>query len=96
VALQDEKIIGWIQAGLVYRLETEPFVEIGGLVVEAAYRGQGIGKKLVERVQQWSVANGQVTLRVRSNTKRREAHQFYRALGFTEAKEQKVFEAGLL
>ena len=91
VALSDEKIIGWIHGFKTVRIETTSFVEIGGLVVDENYRGKGVGKKLVDRIKQWSVEQQVRSLRVRCNTKRAEAHQFYLTLGFSEMKEQKVF-----
>jgi GNAT superfamily N-acetyltransferase len=76
-------------------LESNPFVEVGGLVVDENYRSKGIGKKLVEQIKQWCVEKHISTLRVRSQVKRKEAHQFYLANGFTEIKEQKVFQINL-
>ena len=92
VAIHAGNIVGWVHAFKALRIETRPFVEIGGLVVDEALRGRGIGKKMIESVKQWCVECKIPILRLRTNTKRKEAHQFYRSLGFTEIKEQKVFE----
>lgn len=91
VAVTGETVIGWIHGFKTLRLETKPFIEIGGLVVDANYQQKGIGKRLVDKVKEWCKAQGIHSLRVRSNTKRLEAHQFYLRLGFDEQKEQKVF-----
>lgn len=91
VALYNKKIIGWIHAFKAMRLETKTFIEIGGLVVYESYRGKGVGKALVERIKAWCVEQKIAALRVRSNTKRSDAHMFYLKNGFTESKEQKVF-----
>ena len=46
VALQNEKVVGWIHAFKGLLLESRPFIEIGGLVVDDDQRGKGIGKEL--------------------------------------------------
>jgi GNAT superfamily N-acetyltransferase len=95
IAIMDEKIVGWVHAFKSLFLESKPFIEIGGLVVDETYRNKGIGKKLFERIKQWCVEKQISTLRVRSQLKRKEAHQFYLNNGFTEIKEQKVFQIDL-
>jgi predicted N-acetyltransferase YhbS len=44
VALYDGKIVGWIHAFKALFLESNAFIEIGGLVVDENYRSKGIGK----------------------------------------------------
>lgn len=95
VALENEKVVGWIHAFKGLFLESKPFIEIGGLVVDEELRGKGIGKKLVQKIREWGLEKGFETLRVRSNIKRKDAHKFYLNLGFTEVKEQKVFQIQL-
>ena len=92
VALHGHKIIGWIGVAEALQIESAPFCEIRGLIVDEGYRAQGIGKLLMEKVKQWSKETGNKTLRLRCNVIRKEAHLFYRHLGFKEIKEQKVFE----
>ncbi|MBD0331636.1 MAG: GNAT family N-acetyltransferase [Chitinophagaceae bacterium] len=92
VAVVEHVVVGWIHGFKAVRIESQPFIEIGGLVVDKNYRNRQIGKKLVERVKEWCLEKNIFVLRLRSNTRRKEAHQFYYALGFTEIKEQKVFE----
>jgi GNAT superfamily N-acetyltransferase len=94
-ALYNEKLVGWIHAFRCLVLEGNPFIEIGGLVVDEDYRGKGVGKKLVESIRNWCLENGFYDIRVRSNVKRKEAHKFYTATGFRESKEQKVFQLKL-
>ena len=95
VATHEEELVGWI--GLAYRIQLEsvPVTEINGLVVDERYRGKGVGKKLIEKAKEWSTEKGCTCLRLRANVKRDEAHKFYRALGFAEMKQQKVFEMAL-
>ncbi|WP_245539651.1 GNAT family N-acetyltransferase [Pontibacter roseus] len=92
VAVADEKLIGWIHGFHTFRLESDAFVEVGGLVVDADYRSKGIGLMLVEQVKAWALERGVHKIRVRCNSSRMEAHAFYRRIGFSESKEQKVFD----
>lgn len=91
VAICNGKVAGWIHGFQAFRVESEPFVEIGGLVIDDHYRGNGLGKLLAEELCKWSITRNCKTIRVRSNIKRKEAHSFYKKIGFTEIKEQKVF-----
>lgn len=95
IATIEEQPVGWIHAFKAVFLESKPFVEIGGLVVDETHRGKGIGKILVENIKQWCVEKQISTLRVRSQVKRKEAHHFYISNGFAEIKEQKVFQLNL-
>ncbi len=92
VAILENKIMGWIGVAEALQIESAPFCEIRGLIVDEKLRGRGIGKLLIEKVKQWSKETGNKTLRLRCNMIRKEAHLFYQHLGFKEIKEQKVFE----
>ena len=91
VAVQNGKIVGWIHGFYALRIESEFFVEIGGLVVDEHFRKHGIGKKLVEKVLQWSKLKKCANVRVRCNVIRKESHRFYENIGFAINKEQKIF-----
>jgi GNAT superfamily N-acetyltransferase len=92
VAIHENKVIGWIGVAQAIQIESAPFCEIRGLIVDEKYRGHGIGKMLIEKAKQWGKETGNKTLRLRTNMIRKEAHLFYQHIGFTETKEQKVFE----
>jgi GNAT superfamily N-acetyltransferase len=95
VAVSEERVIGWIHAFVALAIESKSFIEIGGLVVDEKYRSHGIGKKLIEKIKEWAVSKKINTLRVRTNTKRLKTHAFYLRNGFTEIKEQKIFQLQL-
>lgn len=95
VAIFENKVVGWIHGFYTLRIESDPFVEIGGLVVDAAYRNLKIGKQLVERIKLWAEQHQVKKLKVRCNTKRTESHQFYERVGFKENKRQIAFEIDL-
>lgn len=95
VGIVESKIIGWIHAFKSVLLESNSFIEIGGLVVDENFRSKGIGKKLVEKVKGWSAEKGIPEIRVRSHVNRKDAHKFYLNNGFHEIKKQKVFQIHL-
>lgn len=92
VALADDKIVGWAHGSYLVALEGPPFIEILGLVVDANFRKQQLGKKLVEAVKAWGQAFNAHKLRVRCNVIRLESHEFYKNIGFELSKQQMVFD----
>lgn len=95
VAVYDNKIIGWIHIAYVISIESAPFCEIRGIVVDKQHRRHNAGSLLVEKAKQWCGEKNCYKMRVRSNVKRINAHAFYTRIGFTEIKEQKVFEMNI-
>jgi GNAT superfamily N-acetyltransferase len=85
------RVLGWIHVFRSLYLEASPMAEIGGLVVDEASRGRGIGARLVERVERWALAHGLTRIRVRSRLERTDAHRFYDRLGYGLLKRQQVF-----
>ena len=61
-------------------------------MVSERLRGQGIGRLLCRRAEQWSWDHGVRTVRVTSRSSRVEAHRFYREGGYGEIKTSVVFE----
>lgn len=92
VAEINNLIVGWIHCFYAIRVESDPFVEIGGLVVSIDYRKKGIGKQLIEQIPPWANEFHCSKIRVRCNTIRQDTHLFYQTLGFSVKKEQKIFE----
>jgi GNAT superfamily N-acetyltransferase len=85
------EVVGFVQ-GLERRLlVSEPFVELGGLVVAAAARRRGVATALLDAVETWAAERGVVQLRVRSRRERRVSHLFYGRRGYDLEKEQLVF-----
>src|SRR5436305_14003148 len=91
-ALHENMVAGWITVAYVISISSLPVCEIRGLVVDQQYRRNNIGTKLIEYAKQWCKEKKCGKLRLRCNVKRKEAHAFYRHLGFNEKKEQTVFE----
>jgi GNAT superfamily N-acetyltransferase len=91
----DDKVIGWMGLSCTVSVESPPGCEIHGLVVDEGHRGKGIGKMFIEKAKEWSMTKGVNRLRLRCNVKRTDAHRFYSNAGFSETKQQKVFDISL-
>lgn len=91
VAVQGAEVVGWLHVYGVRLLETDSYAEIGGLVVDAAVRRQGIGRGLVQWAEAWAAAHDYRELRLRSGLHRREAHAFYEQLGYRLSKTSHMF-----
>jgi GNAT superfamily N-acetyltransferase len=89
---RDEIVLGWIHVFISHRLVTEPYAELGGLVVADGHRSQGIGEELLHKAEQWANERGLAILRIRARSTRARAHRFYARIGYRLWKEQKVFE----
>ena len=91
VAFLQGRVVGWIDIGVVYHLQSPPYGEIGGLIVSAQHQGRGIGRRLVQAAEQW-IANRKLTkVLVRSQIAREAAHAFYLRQNFSRLKTQAVF-----
>jgi len=86
------RVLGWAHVFVAPFLESGPNAELGGLVVEEAARGHGIGAALVARTETWARERGIRKICLRSNVIRTEAHAFYEKLGFAIQKSQFKFQ----
>ena len=93
---EDGTVVGWVHVYGAQHFVTEPFAEVGGLIVDEACRGQGIGRVLLTRAEDWAREHAYARLRVRSNTERTWAHEFYRRHAYELRKTQGVFELALM
>ena len=73
VAVDNDKVVG---------------ANILGLAVEKGYQGKGIGKELIWSVEKWALENEIYMMRLNSGITRKNAHKFYRHLGYKSDKEQ--------
>jgi len=95
VAVEKTTVIGWIHVFTSLRLESDPFAEIGGLVVSSEHRNKGIGRMLVNAADKWAIEKGFSKIRVRSRIERTDARRFYEKEGYVVKKSQNVFEKEL-
>jgi N-acetylglutamate synthase-like GNAT family acetyltransferase len=93
VAVAERKgtLLGWIAGEVRISIESEPRVEITGLVVDTTERRCGIGRMLVSGVEHWASRRQCQMVFVRSNVARSESHPFYEQLGYERAKTQHAY-----
>jgi GNAT superfamily N-acetyltransferase len=91
IAEADGYAVGWMHVAVTESIEADPFVVVGGLVVDRIHRGQGIGRTLLEHAEDWARTQGCSIVRVWSSTARTAAHRFYEHLGYTRVKTQHSF-----
>lgn len=85
------KVIGWIHGYIRRIIIADTHVEISGLVVDKAYRSQGIGNKLIEACESWAMEKGLSLIYVKSNVLRKDAHRFYQNIGYQHIKTSNSF-----
>lgn len=95
-ATRAHRVIGWIHLYIQSGLLSERSGIIGGLVVDATFRQQGIGALLLQQAEQWARQHGCREMVVRSNVVRQAAHRFYERNGFVEVKRSVVLHKPLL
>ena len=91
VAELERAVAGYVHAEVYSLLYWEPMVNILGLAVSSDYRRQGVGKILMQQVEEWAKEKGIKEIRLNSGGARKEAHEFYRAIGFDDEKVQVRF-----
>lgn len=85
------RLVGWVHVQSRRVLESDPFAEICGLVVDEGHRGVGVGGELVAAAERWAAEHGYLTVRVRSNVIRTDTHRFYERRGYAIVKSQISF-----
>jgi GNAT superfamily N-acetyltransferase len=96
VALVNEAVVGWVHGHVCDLVITPPQILILGLVVDEHHRGCGIGRLLMQHIEQWAEEKACDTILVRSNVIRTDAHLFYQHVGYENIKQSKVFAKRLV
>lgn len=78
----------YIEEHITDDLSVDELANLLGLAVSKNYRRQGVAKSLILQVESWSRERNINMIRLNSGSTRKEAHAFYRALGFDNEKEQ--------
>jgi GNAT superfamily N-acetyltransferase len=91
----NSEISGWVHVHGRHLIEAQSFAEIGGLVVDVNHRRKGIGEQLMRKCEEWARTRGYQEVRLRSGGHRKEAHEFYKRIGYTNEKWQEVFSLKL-
>lgn len=69
---------------LLLALDGGRFLAIEDVIVKEELRGRGVGKKLMENLDEFAIKNNCVYSIVVSSAHRKNAHKFYENIGFTE------------
>lgn len=85
VAIMDAKVAGMVGIRIVWNYESSPpATQISSIVTKSIYRGQGVGTRLIEYVEQWALEHESETVFLTSGSKpeRLVAHALYEKLGY--------------
>jgi len=88
---EDGGVIGYIHGSDYDCTYCPPLKNILTIGVSEEYRGRGIGRILLETLEQWAKDDGCAGVRLVSGFNRAEAHKFYLHCGYTDRKDQKNF-----
>ncbi|PZO38011.1 MAG: N-acetyltransferase [Pseudanabaena frigida] len=94
--LNNENMIGWVHACIYDSIVIQTPALLLGLVVDQDHRFQGIGRLLMEQIENWTSQSGGEGVLLRSNIKRKEAHLFYEKIGYTNIKQSLTFYKSLV
>ena len=81
-------VAGYIHAEKYQTLYFEPMINILGFAVSSEFRRRGFGRMLLKHAEHWANEEGIHKIRLNSGTSRKEAHSFYRAMGYSNEKGQ--------
>ena len=90
-AVCDGSTIGFIHVEKYVTLYCEPLANILGLAVSPDYQRKGAGAALLNEAERWARENGASGVRLNSGAQRTQAHDFYRAQGYSSEKKQLRF-----
>lgn len=83
VAASGAQVVGFCSLTVKHNLWLQDFLgNVDEMVVDGRYRGQGIGKKLMQRITEIAKENNCRQLELESSFPREKAHTFYEELGF--------------
>lgn len=77
-----DNIIGWVHIYEAPSLISEATCEVGGLIVRLSHRRKGVGRTLMEKVEQWAAQRGCKSVLLATQIKREDAYKFYQRLGY--------------
>ena len=88
---QTGHILGYVEAEVYESLYSDAGLNILGLAVFPSAQGRGIGRQLMERVEDLAQTHNYAFIRLSSASHRKEAHLFYEHIGYEGNKTQKRF-----
>ncbi|MER2174891.1 MAG: GNAT family N-acetyltransferase [Carnobacterium sp.] len=91
VAEEEEIVVGYVHAELYEALYSEPMLNVLALAINQNYQQRGIGKQLMQRIEQVASERNLIAVRLNSGETRLGAHKFYESIGYSSDKNQKRF-----
>ena len=88
VAVLDGSVVGYVHANNYDLLYAPHMKNIMGIAVSSEYKQKGIGRALLQQVENWARETGASGIRLVSGAIRTDAHAFYRSCGYSGNKEQ--------
>ena len=88
---QTGNILGYVEAEVYESLYSDAGLNILGLAVFPSAQGRGIGRQLMERVEDLAKSKHYAFIRLNSASHRKDAHVFYEHIGYEGNKTQKRF-----
>ena len=88
---QTGNILGYVEAEAYESIYSDPGLNVLGLAVFPSAQGRGIGRQLMERVEDLAKSKHYAFIRLNSASHRKEAHVFYERIGYEGNKTQKRF-----
>ena len=85
------EVVGYIHGADYEVLYMPSYKNILALAVAKDYQHQGIGRTLLQGIEQWARTTGAAGVRLVSGEERTEAHEFYAACGYQRKKKQVNF-----
>jgi GNAT superfamily N-acetyltransferase len=82
VAECEARPVGLVHLYVRPALDKPPEVVVQAIVIDAAYRGRGIGRILMSTAESWASEQGYNSVALYSNVSRSGAHSFYETLGY--------------
>lgn len=86
---------GYVHANDYELIYAPSMKNIMGIAVAKQFRRMDIGKALLEKCEQWASETGAKGIRLVSGGTRKEAHDFYRSLGYGQGRTQLNFKKWL-
>lgn len=87
----NNQVIGYVQAQIYEAIYSERGLNVLGLAVSLDHQGQGIGRLLMQELERQALEEGLAFIRLNSGSHRKEAHAFYRSIGYNGDKTQVRF-----
>ena len=88
VAVADGRVAAYIHGADYELLYAPKMINVLALAVDKAQRREGMGRALLEKLEEWAAATGASGVRLVSGAERQDAHACYTACGYERKKDQ--------